>query len=206
MRFSVPRSARPAALARTVLQRSCLAMILAATAAAPALAQDSIEDKALVCASCHGEQGVPIDKSIPVIWGQYQGYLYLQLRDFKLGNRKNEQMQPIAQDLSRDDMMALAEYFSQKTWPNLNQPRADAAQTKLAEQAIVSGQCGSCHGEQGLGTGTQPRIAGQGVDYLERTMTEFRTRQRNNNPWMSDLMASLQPEDIAALAHFMAGR
>ena len=66
----------------------------------------------------------------------------------------------------------------------------------LAEQAIVSGQCGSCHGEQGLGTGTQPRIAGQGVDYLERTMTEFRTRQRNNNPWMSDLMASLQPEDV----------
>ena len=53
---------------------------------------------------------------------------------------------------------------------------------------------------------TQPRIAGQGVDYLERTLTEFRSRVRNNNPWMSDLMTALTPDDIAALAHYMAGR
>lgn len=183
-----------------------LGLALALAALVSARAEDSIEDKATLCASCHGEQGVPIDKSIPIIWGQYQGYLYLELRDYKLGNRKNEQMQPIVQDMSRDDMMALAEYFSQKTWPNLNQPRADATQTKLAEQAVTAGQCGSCHGEQGLGTGTQPRIAGQGVDYLQRTMTEFATKQRANNPWMSDLMATLKPDDIAALAHYMAGR
>lgn len=196
MRFPLPRFAA----------LSGLLLAAAVTMAPLAQAQDSIEDKATLCASCHGEQGVPIDKLIPVIWGQYQGYLYLQLRDYKLGNRKNEQMQPIVQDMTRDDMMALAEYFSQKTWPNLNQPRANAAQTKLAEQAVVSGQCGSCHGEQGLGTGTQPRIAGQGVDYLERTLTEFRSRVRNNNPWMSDLMTALTPDDIAALAHYMAGR
>jgi cytochrome c553 len=185
---------------------SWLVIVLAGAGVLPAQAQDSIEDKAAVCGSCHGEKGVPIDKLIPVIWGQYQGYLYLQLRDFKLANRKSDQMQPIVQDMSRDDMMALAEYFSQKTWPNLNQPRATDAQSKTAEAAIVSGQCGACHGEQGLGSGTQPRIAGQGVDYLQRTLTEFRTRQRSNNPWMSDIMNTLKPEDIEALSAYMAGR
>src|SRR5712671_6781505 len=90
----------------------------------PALAQ-TIDEKAQACAGCHGENGVPQQKTMPVIWGQQQGYLYLQLRDFKSGARKNDIMGPIAQALERDDMMALAAYFSQKPWPNLQQPMID---------------------------------------------------------------------------------
>jgi len=99
-------------------------------AAAPLATAQSIEDKAQACAACHGEGGVPPDKSWPVIWGQHQGYLYLQLRDFKSGARKNDVMGPIAQPLERDDMLALALYFSRKAWPNLRQPRAPAPRTR----------------------------------------------------------------------------
>lgn len=183
-----------------------LAAIAVCLAATWPVHAESIDDKAAVCMSCHGETGVPIDKLVPVIWGQHQGYLYIQLRDYKLGNRTSDQMTPMVQDMAKEDMAALAEYFSQKPWPNLNQPRASADQTKRAETAVVSGQCGACHGETGLGTGTQPRIAGQGKDYVARTLTDFRSRERKNNPWMSDLMAALQPEDIEALAVFYAGR
>src|SRR3712207_7452785 len=42
------------------------------------------------------------------------GYLYLQLRDYKRGTRKNEQMSPIAEGLERNEMLALAEFFSKK--------------------------------------------------------------------------------------------
>src|SRR6516165_3901188 len=65
----------------------------------------SIDDKAQPCAACHGEAGIPPDKSWPVIWGQHQGYLYLQLRDFRSGARKSDAMGPIAQGLERDDML-----------------------------------------------------------------------------------------------------
>jgi hypothetical protein len=34
-----------------------------------------------VCAGCHGENGKPVDKTIPNICGQQTGYLYIQLRD-----------------------------------------------------------------------------------------------------------------------------
>ena len=61
----------------------------------PALAQ-SIAEKVEVCAGCHGKDGKPTDKTMPVIWGQQSGYIYIQLRDFKRGDRKNEIMQPIA--------------------------------------------------------------------------------------------------------------
>src|SRR5215467_3965927 len=87
----------------------------------------TIEEKAQTCAACHGDNGIPADKSWPVIWGQHQGYLYLQLRDFKSGARKSDIMGPAVQDLSRDDMLAIALYFSQKPWPDLRQPRAGGA-------------------------------------------------------------------------------
>ena len=83
----------------------------------------SIEEKAQVCAGCHGADGKPIDKMFPIIWGQKEGYLYIQLRDFKRGDRKSDIMQPIVASLEREDMLALAAYFSSKQWPDLGQPR-----------------------------------------------------------------------------------
>jgi len=68
-------------------------------------AAESIEQKVEACAGCHGQDGKPVDKSIPVIWGQQTGYLYIQLRDFKRGDRKNEIMQPIAATFEKDDML-----------------------------------------------------------------------------------------------------
>ena len=78
---------------------------------APAPAQ-TIEEKAQLCAACHSRRHC--EKTTPVIWGQYQGYLYLELRDYKSGARKNDIMSPLAETLAREDMMALALYFSQK--------------------------------------------------------------------------------------------
>ena len=73
----------------------------------PAVAQ-SIDETASVCAGCHGDKGVPIDKTIPNIWGQNRLYLLNQLNDFKVGHRTNEQMAPIVESLSKTDIEALA--------------------------------------------------------------------------------------------------
>jgi cytochrome c553 len=171
---------------------------------APALAQ-SIDEKAQACAGCHGENGVPQQKTMPVIWGQQQGYLYLQLRDFKSGARKNDIMGPIAQALERDDMLALAAYFSQKTWADLQQPRPPADVSTHALQAMTAVGCNTCHQSEYQGDGTQPRLAGQEKDYLQQSMLEFRNRSRANNPGMSDLMLSITEDDIAACAAYLAG-
>src|ERR1700761_1791407 len=99
----------------------------------------SIEEKVQVCAGCHGVDGKPTDKTIPAIWGQQAGYIYIELRDFKRGDRKSDIMQPIASSLERQDMMDIAEYFSQKPWPDLGQPRAAkdvSARAVSANQSI----------------------------------------------------------------------
>ena len=165
----------------------------------------TIEEKAQICSACHGDDGVPQDKATPVIAGQHQGYLYLQLRDYKNGTRANEPMASIAGALERDDMMALAEYFSRQPWPNLRQPPASAEETATARRANAAIGCTGCHLGEYQGDGTQPRLAGQSRDYMARTMEDFRTRARANNPGMSDLMRAASEADLAALADYLAG-
>jgi cytochrome c553 len=172
--------------------------------AGPAVAQ-SIEKKVEVCAGCHGKDGKPIDKTIPVIWGQQLGYIYIQLRDFKRGDRKNEIMQPIASSFEKDDMLAIAEYFSKKPWPDLGEPRSPKDISERALSANRSVGCTGCHLDQFQGDGTVPRLAGQSRAYLRKTITEFRTRARGNNPGMSDLMLATTPEDLAALEEYLSG-
>jgi cytochrome c553 len=165
----------------------------------------SIAEKAQVCSACHGENGIPPDKNTPVIAGQHQGYLYLQLRDYKNGDRKNDVMESIAGALERDEMLAIAEYFSKQPWPRLGQPSANAATTAAARRANVSIGCTGCHLGEYQGDGTQPRLAGQGRDYMLRTMMDFRTGARANNPGMTDLMRAASEADIAAMADYLAG-
>lgn len=170
----------------------------------PSAAQ-SIKEKAQLCAACHGENGIPQQKSMPVIWGQYQGYLYLQLRDFKSGARKNDLMSPIASNLDQADLLPLAQYFSKLKWPNLGQPPAPDDVAKKAQGAAASVGCPGCHLAYFQGDGTTARLAGQNHDYLIKTMTDFRDGTRGNNPGMSDLMKATSPDDLAALAQYLAG-
>jgi cytochrome c553 len=178
---------------------------VAAILNATPLHAQSIEEKAQVCAGCHGADGKPIDKTIPTIWGQQVGYLYIELRDFKRGDRKSDIMQPIASSFERQEMFDIAEYFSKKPWPDLSQPRASKEVADRALNANRSVGCTGCHLDHFQGDSTVPRLAGMGKDYLTKTMADFRTRARGNNPGMSDLMLATSPDDLAALAEYLSG-
>jgi cytochrome c553 len=193
------------ALAAFALAAFALAAFALAALAVPSAQAQGIEEKAQICSACHGEAGIPEDKATPIIWGQHQGYLYFQLRDYKRGNRKNEQMSAVTETIERDDMLALAEYFSKKPWPKLEAPRAGEAAARQALQANAAIGCTACHPVEYQGGGTGPRLAGQGQDYLARTMGEFRSKERANNPGMTSLMLAISQDDIAALAQYLAG-
>jgi cytochrome c553 len=180
-------------------------VLVALLAAATAVKADSIEDKAAICGACHGEKGLPQYPTAPIIWGQNTGYLYLQFRDFQKGARKDDRMTPIAQGIVKEDALALAEYFSAKPWPNAGAPAAAKADTEVAVGVNKSIVCTSCHLEQFQGDSSVPRVAGQKHDYLSKTMTDFRNHTRANNPGMSDLMNSATPEQLSAMAAYLAG-
>ena len=185
-----------------MLRSVVAAALLAGATAAWA---DSIEDKAALCGACHGEKGLPADPWMPIIWGQHEGYLYLQLRDFQKGARKDARMTTIAQNLSKEDELALAQYFAAKPWPKTGAPDASKTDTATAMTAIKSVVCTSCHLEEFQGNSSIPRLAGQEHDYLAKTMTDFRNRTRANNPGMSDLIHTVTPDQLTAIAAYLAG-
>ena len=85
---------------------------LAGLCATPALAQtQDAQQKATVCVACHVTGTVQSSSPIPIVWGQNEGYIYLQLRDFKNGVRATPQdatMNALAAAMSDADMHAMA--------------------------------------------------------------------------------------------------
>jgi cytochrome c553 len=180
-------------------------VLVALLTCATTASADTIEEKAQVCNACHGEKGLPQDPAIPIIWGQNAGYLYLQFRDFQKGARRDDRMTPIAQSIEKEDALALAEYFAAKPWANTGAPSASKANADIAIATNKSIVCTSCHLEEYQGDSSVPRLAGQQHDYLFKTVMDFRNRTRANNPGMSDLMNTATPEQLAAIANYLAG-
>ena len=67
----------------------------------------------VVCAACHGLDGISLVANYPNLRGQKVKYLIKQLEDFRSGERKSPQlMNPVAAKLSDTDIKNLAAYFS----------------------------------------------------------------------------------------------
>jgi len=165
----------------------------------PAHAADEIETKALLCAACHGDKGVPSDpKTIPVIWGQEQSYLMKQLRDFRNGERNSAIMSPIAKDLAEGDLRKIAAYFAAKTWP----AQRASAKPPLPPKGIA--QCQACHQPNFQGGMPAPRLAGLSYEYLVAAMRAFATEQRINNLDMPKFMQVLTERERNAIARYLA--
>jgi cytochrome c553 len=68
-------------------------------------------------------------------------------------------------------------------------------------------RCGSCHGPALAGQDQIPRVAKQRIDYLIKSLKEFRSGNRpGSDTIMSVAVAGLSDGDLAALAHFAASR
>ncbi len=76
--------------------------------------------KAETCVACHGRNGQGTMDEYPNLGGQHADYLAQALNDYRLGKRKNPVMAPFALQLTREDIAALAEFFSAQ--PGLETP------------------------------------------------------------------------------------
>jgi len=182
---------------------SAIALVLLLLLCGSAGAND-IAEKLTLCAGCHGAAGLPARPDVPILWGQEFYYLYVQLKDYKAGRRENTEMADIVASLSKTQMQALAQRFSSQKWPSTGFA-SEAADAARGEQATVAGLCVQCHLGGYEGNSRVPRLAGQQVQYLERTMMELKNRVRMNSPAKASLMAAYEDGDITAMARYLAG-
>jgi len=182
------------------------AALLFSVSALPAHAQgdpNAGKQKAAVCAACHGPDGNSSVALYPILAGQNARYLYLQLRDFKSGLRKDPLMSPMAANLSRDDMLDLAAYFAQQK-PAPSNYAVDSAKVTMGKQVADAALCTMCHQGGFAGQNEIPRVGGQHYEYIVKQLKDFRAKNRTNDAGnMTAYAKSLTDEQIDALAQYI---
>ena len=161
--------------------------------------------KAELCVGCHGENGISQLENMPSLAAQPDQFIQWQLVYFRAGARKNEQMQPIVEQLNNDDIRNLGAYFAQLVPPK---PPADDNPdlSKKGAQAAAGRRCASCHTDSYAGTKAVARVAGQRQDYLLKALHDYKSgvRSGGGQAAMADVAYPLHEEEIEALAHYLA--
>ena len=183
------------------------------------LSLEAMSERMGACVACHGKEGRTINAEyLPRIAGKPAGYLFNQLVNFRDGRRNNVAMSHLLQPLSDAYLREIAEYFSQLDLPYAAPatPTASGETLRRGETLVLRGDaarklpaCASCHGTPL--TGLKPAISGLlGLPsaYLSAQLGAWRAGQRRAHmpDCMSDLAKSLQPEDISAVAAWLAAQ
>jgi cytochrome c553 len=164
----------------------------------------AIRKLAETCAACHGPDGNSANPQFPILAGQSWRYTYIQLKDFKEGRRNDPVMSPMAAPLSREEMMALGNFFAAQKQKPIDF-KADPARVDKGRKTSEVVLCPMCHLGEFKGQNEIPRVAGQWPDYTKKQLYDFKAKRRTNDGGnMTSVAATLSDEDIENLAHYIA--
>ncbi|WP_292586843.1 hypothetical protein [Mesorhizobium sp.] len=102
-------------------------------------------------------------------------------------------------------MPALRAKHPAMPWPAYRDPADAASITRVQALDIVEKCTSSSHREGFVGYASTPRVTNQKLDYLIKTLSDFHDNKRPNMRSMTALVRNLSDEDIAAMAHYLAG-
>ncbi len=184
------------------------------------------KEKAAVCVSCHGDNGNSLVSTFPKLAQQHSSYLVKQLQAFKSGSRSNPMMSPIAMGLTDDEMADIAAYYSEQKISANELPVLDDDEDEkktdgndTIQEIIAQGSdlyrngdltrevsaCIACHGPYGEGNkpAAFPALKSQHADYLIKTLTDFKSGERSNNPenMMHMIAQKMTAEEIKAVSY-----
>jgi cytochrome c553 len=158
-----------------------------------------------LCAACHGDNGNSTNPAVPSLAGQPAQFISTALYQFREGNRKDDQMTPMAAPLKNAEMNELAKYFAaQKPAPPRHQSKPESVQAGAALAKKYN--CSQCHGPQLLGQQHIPRIAGQQYEYLRTQLKGFKAGTRADiDGNMTSAAKAVPQQDLETLADYLAG-
>ena len=165
-------------------------------------AYDSGFERVRFCGYCHGEDGNSKRNYIPNLAGQNPIYLFNAFDGFATGLRTDFVMSKLAKQLTVDEQVDIAVYFSQQQV----KPSANAvdAQLRVQGERVFQGACIACHGMRAEGKQDAPRLAGQPGEYVRRALTSFHDGDpRRASSVMMPIAKQLTPADIEALAAYL---
>ncbi|HTN67814.1 MAG TPA: cytochrome c4 [Burkholderiaceae bacterium] len=196
-----------------------LGLHVAATGALAQTLPDSIAQRAIACASCHGKEGrAASDGFYPRIAGKPAGYLYNQLVNFREGRRRYPLMIYMVDHLSDAYLHEIADYFSslQPPYPPPQPSTASATTLERGRQLVHAGDtakkvpaCIACHGQALTGVlPSIPGLLGLPRDYLNAQFGAWKNGSRHAAApdCMAQIVARMSDDDINAAAAWLAAQ
>lgn len=159
-------------------------------------------DRAMLCVHCHGEDGNSKRDYIPNLASQNSEYLLIQFEHFADGTRKDYVMSKLAKNLTANDRVDVALYFSHQSVKT--RPAAPAGNVEKGKQ-LYNSVCFACHGREGHGNAMYPRIAGQPYEFVNKTLLRFlhNDPERQNSPMMS-IIKNMNEEQLRNVASYVS--
>src|ERR1700753_207822 len=115
-------------------------------------------------------------------------------------------MQPIAEQVSNEDIRNLGAYFSSLRPLKDPKPDDNPDLSRKGAEAAVGRRFASCHTDSYAGTKAVARLAGQREEYLVKALHDYKSGVRSGGAGaaMTDGADPLSDEEITALAHYLA--
>jgi cytochrome c553 len=165
---------------------------------------NALQDRLQQCAACHGETGNSRMENIPSLAGQPELFLTNQMILMRERVRRSEVMEPFVKGLKDDDIIALAAHYA-KLAPRPSGETVDRAIVARGADLAQKLRCASCHLPTLAGQEQIPRLAQQRIDYLIKSLVEYRNGIRSGiDTSMNGVMHGVSDSDIRALAHYVA--
>jgi cytochrome c553 len=187
---------------RNVAHRMAAALIFFAS---PALAAETIAERAAPCLTCHGTNGQSENAEIPSLGGQTAPYALIQLYLFREKQRVVEIMNDMTKAFTDDDLRAFSDFIATLPPPKPPADAGDPARMQAAAALITQNRCNSCHNLDLSGRENIPRIADQREDYLVKTLREYKNNTRHGyDGTMAEVLAPVTDAQIIDLAYYIA--
>jgi cytochrome c553 len=180
---------------------------------------DTLAQRVLACTACHGQEGrAAPDGYHPRIAGKPAQYLFNQLVNFREGRRRYGPMVYMVDHLSDAYLREIADHFAaiDLPYPAPAPAHDEPALLALGEALALKGDearklpaCAACHGRALTGVAPAiPGLLGLPRDYLKGQLGAWVHGQRRAHApdCMADIARALTPQDVSAVAAWLATR
>lgn len=145
------------------------------------------------CVGCHGIDGISAGPAIPSIAGLSELYFIDSMNAYRDGSRPSTIMTRIAKGYSDQDIKDMAKYFANLKYVQVEQAH-DSKQAALGKRLHKS-YCDRCHDAAGtVAEDDAGFLSGQMKPYLEYTLADFKSGDREMERKMQQALEKLEAE------------
>jgi cytochrome c553 len=155
------------------------------------------------CRGCHSAAGysnVYPTYYVPKLGGQVPAYTVSALKAYKESNRAHRTMMANSYGLSEQTRENIAAFLATDT---KGSSKSRGNHGDIAKGEKLAAACLTCHNDDKSDSSTNPRLAGQHANYLEKALQDYQSGKRKN-PLMKSMVDGWSEDDVRDVSEYFS--